>query len=251
MLYAAMVFWLMVLVFAAYGTHQLWAGMMKPNVLNIVLLPGTLIAQAGRIVGMLVTGAQINNAALLTTADQSKTTKSKASQPKIPVIGPVLIALLPMLTCGFAIHMVVTTIGQNVLTLPTESTSNTLPLTFNSLWELLRSTIGVAEHVTGIVLSSDFRNWQTWLFVYLIICLTVRLAPMPGAHRGAIGAVLLIGVLISVVGRFAETSEGTIEGLWDLLNFSVGCLLCLLLLSLIVRGGVGLFRILTNQTKFK
>ena len=27
--------------------------------------------------------------------------------------------------------------------------------------------------------------------------------------------------------------------------------LCLLLLSLIVRGGVGLFRILTNQTKFK
>ncbi len=42
MLYAAMVFWLLVLVFAAYGTHQLWAGMMKPNVLNVVLLPGTV-----------------------------------------------------------------------------------------------------------------------------------------------------------------------------------------------------------------
>ncbi len=147
--------------------------------------------------------------------------------------------------------MDVMTIGQDVLNTSTQLTSNELPLTFNSPWELLRSTIGVAEHVTGIVLNSDFRNWQTWLFVYLIICLTVRLAPMPGAHRGAIGAILLIGMLISVMGRFAETSEGTIEGLWDLLNFSVGCLLCLLLLSLMVRGGVGLFRILTNQTKFK
>ncbi len=251
MLYAAMVFWLLVLVFAAYGTHQLWAGIMKPNVLNVILLPGTVIAQAGRIVGMLVTGAQINNAALLTTADPNKSAKSKATKPKIPVVGPVLVALLPMLACGFAIHMVVTTIGQDVLTASPESTSNTLPLTFNSLWELLRSTIGVAEHVTSIVLSSDFRSWQTWLFVYLIICLTVSMAPMPGAHRGAIGAVLLIGVLISVMGRFAETSEGTIASLWELLNFSVGCLLCLLLLSLIVRGGVGLFRILTNQTKFK
>ena len=251
MLYAAMVFWLLVLVFAAYGTHQLWAGIIKPNVLNVLLLPGTLIAQAGRIVGMLVTGAPINNAALLTTADPNKTAKNKTAQPKIPVIGPVLIALLPMLACGFAIHMLVTTIGRDVLTASTELTSNTLPLTFNSPWELLRSTIGVAEHVTGIVLSSDFQNWQTWLFVYLMICLTVRMAPMPGAHRGAIGAVLLIGVFISVVGRFAEASAGAIEGLWDLLNFSVGCLLCLLLLSLMARGGVGLFRILTNQTKFK
>ncbi len=251
MLYAAMVFWLMVLVFAAYGTHQLWAGIMKPNVLNVLLLPGTLIAQAGRIVGMLVTGAQINNAALLTTADPAKIAKSKTSKPKIPVVGPVLIALLPMLACGFAIHMVVTTIGQDVLNTSTQLTSNELPLTFNSPWELLRSTIGVAEHVTGIVLSSDFRNWQTWLFVYLMICLTVRMAPMPGAHRGAIGAVLLIGVFIGLAGRFAATTEGAIQGLWDLLNFSVGCLLCLLLLSLTARGGVGLFRILTNQTKFK
>ena len=99
MLYAAMVFWLLVLVFAAYGTHQLWAGMMKPNVLNVVLLPGTLIAQAGRIVGMLVTGAQINNVALLTTADPNKSAKSKTPKPKIPVVGSVLVALVPMLAC--------------------------------------------------------------------------------------------------------------------------------------------------------
>lgn len=251
MLYAAMVFWLLVLVFAAYGTHQLWAGMLKPNVLNVVLLPGTLIAQAGRIVGMLVTGANINNAALLTTADPNKSAKSKTPRPKIPFVGPVLIALLPMLACGFAIHMVVTTIGPQVLIASTDSTLSTLPLTFSSLWELLRSTISVAEHVTSIISSSDFRSWQTWLFVYLITCLTVRMAPRCAPGIGAIGAVLLIGIFISVMGRFAEVSEGTIAGLWDLLNFSVGCLLCLLLMSLMVRGGVGLFRILTNQTKFK
>ena len=56
MLYAAMVFWLLILVFAAYGTYQLLAGIIKPKILNFLLLPGTLMAQSGRMVGLLVTG---------------------------------------------------------------------------------------------------------------------------------------------------------------------------------------------------
>ncbi len=252
MLYAAMIFWLLILVFAAYGTYQLWAGLVKPKVLNAVLLPGTLIAQSGRLVGLLITGGSINDTSVMSDSQSEKSSKSKSSKPKIPVLGPVLIALLPILACGFSLHVVVMTIGQEVMITPEHSAADaTLPLTFNSLWELLRSCISVAEQVTGTVFSSDFRNWQSWLFAYLIICLTVRMAPTPGTHRGAIGAVFLIGITLILISRISHTPEDTLQSVWNLLNFSVGSLLCLLMLTLMVRGGVGLFRILTNQTKLK
>ncbi len=251
MLYAGIVFWLLILVFAAYGTYQLWAGLIRPHILNVVLLPGTVVAQSGRFVGLLITGANTSSATLTANPQADKSTKS-SSKSKLPVVGPILIALLPLLACGFSIYVVVMTLGQEVMVAAEAPAAQaTLPVAFSSLWELLRNTLSVAEQVAGTVLNSDFRSWQSWLFVYLIICLTVRMAPMPGTHRGAIGAVLLIGAGLILIGRFGQTPEETLQGMWDLLNFSVGALLCLLLVSLMVRGGVGLFRILTNQSKIK
>lgn len=251
MLYAGIVFWLLILVFAAYGTYQLWAGLIRPHILNVVLLPGTVVAQSGRFVGLLITGANTSTAALTANPQAGKSTQS-SSKSKLPVVGPILIALLPLLACGFSIYVVVMTLGQEVMVAAEAPAAEaTLPVAFSSLWELLGNTLSVAEQVSDSVLNSDFRSWQSWLFVYLIICLTVRMAPMPGTHRGAIGAVLLIGAGLILIGRFGQTPEETLQGMWDLLNFSVGALLCLLLVSLMVRGGVGLFRILTNQSKIK
>ena len=156
------------------------------------------------------------------------------------------------MACGFSIHVVLLTIGQQVLVAPEESSAAaSLPLSFGSLWDLLRSSIAVAEWVTGTVLNSDFGEWQSWLFVYLITCLSVRMAPMPGTHRGAIGAVMLIGIIVILIGRYSPSPEASIQAVWSLLNFTVGSLLCLLMISLMVRGGVGLFHIITNQTKLK
>ena len=252
MFYAATIFWLLILIFAAYGTYQLWAGLIKPPVLNLMLLPGTLAAQSGRMVGMLISGGTIQNVSLISEPRSSNAPTSKSSKPKIPIAGAVLIALLPLLACGFSLYVVVATIGADVLVAPETTVSqDTLPMTFNSMWEVLRNSINVAEQVTATILASDFRNWQTWLFVYLIVSLMVRLAPMPGMQRGTIGAVLLIGLVLGLIGQFAHTAEEMLQNFWSLLNFSVGSLLCLLLVSLMVRGGVGLFRILTNQNKLK
>lgn len=252
MFYAAMIFWLLILIFAASGTYQLWAGLIKPPVLNLMLLPGTLAAQSGRMVGMLISGGTIRNVSLMSEPRSSNAQTSKSSKPKIPMVGAVLIALLPLLACGFSLYVVVATIGADVLVAPETAVSqDTLPMTFNSMWEVLRNSINVAEQVTATILASDFRNWQTWLFVYLIVSLMIRLAPMPGMQRGTIGAVMLIGLVLGLIGQFTQTAEEMLQNFWSLLNFSVGTLLCLLLISLMVRGGVGLFRILTNQTKFE
>ena len=64
MLFAAMTFWLVTAVLSAWGVQQLWRGMVAPRVVNAVLLPGTLVAQLGHVLGLLITGATVNNATL-------------------------------------------------------------------------------------------------------------------------------------------------------------------------------------------
>ncbi|MCH7591541.1 MAG: hypothetical protein IH989_02010, partial [Planctomycetes bacterium] len=64
MLYAALTFWLLTVVLIAWGVHRLWCGMARPRVVNAVLLPGTLVAQTGRVFGLLITGASVRTASL-------------------------------------------------------------------------------------------------------------------------------------------------------------------------------------------
>ena len=65
MLYAALTLWLLVIVFCAWGVHRIWSGLVKPRVVNTILLPGTLVAQLGHVLGLLVTGNPVRNTALM------------------------------------------------------------------------------------------------------------------------------------------------------------------------------------------
>ncbi|MCH8310314.1 MAG: hypothetical protein IIB17_07450, partial [Chloroflexi bacterium] len=49
MLYIALTFWLVVIVLTAWGVRELWGGMIKPKIINTILLPGTLVAQVGHV----------------------------------------------------------------------------------------------------------------------------------------------------------------------------------------------------------
>jgi len=249
MLYAAMTFWLLVIVFAAYGVFRLWAGLVKPRLINSILLPGTLVAQLGHVLGLLITGGTVNNTSLIKNDDDGAPATDGAVKTRIPVLGPIITALLPILACGLCIYFVVATIGQGITDSASQAPAElALPTSVNSFWELLRSAIALAEAVAGAILSSDFNRWQTWLFVYLVICLTVRMAPLPGMQRGAIGAILLLGVCAAVVGVASpRLMETTINGVWDTLSFAAGSLLILMIVSLLIRGVVGFIRILANR----
>ena len=72
MLYAALTFWLLVIVFCAWGVHALWSGLIKPRAVNTILLPGTLVAQLGHVLGLLITGNQVQNTALMSDDEDGK-----------------------------------------------------------------------------------------------------------------------------------------------------------------------------------
>lgn len=248
MLYAAMVFWLSVSVFVAYAIYQIWAGLLKPKVLNFVLFPGTVVAQAAHVLGLLLAGGTLNNVALFRKDEKGRPTKRQDIETRIPVFGPIVVAALPIVACAFSIFMVVDTIGADVmLMLQPESTVSALPMTFGSVWELLRGSITLVEQITREFLNIDFNQWRTWLFMYLLVCLTVRLAPLPGMQRASIGAVVVLGIAAALIIVSMQMPEERVQSMWKIANLSVGTLFALLGVSLVARWSVSFYKTLSNK----
>lgn len=245
MLYLALTFWLLVIVLTAWGVERLWSGMIKAKAMNILLLPGTLVAQVGHVLGLLVTGATINNVTLIRDDESAAPEASSDPRPRLPVIGPVIIGLLPLTACATSIYLATLYLGDAV----TERMSMTLigpalPTRLADFWQLLRDQVSLVESLVNAVLAANLLSWKTLLFLYLVICFAVRIAPFPGTLRGSLGAILVLGIACAAITSLFDVADPRVRTGWSVLNLTVATLLFLLLASLVVRGGLGLVRLL-------
>ncbi len=242
--YAVMTFWILVIVFTALAVHHLWSTLIQPKIVNSILLPGTLVAQLGYVLGLLITGGTVNNTALIKDDDSGEPQTGSDEKTRVPVVGAVVIALLPMIGCAVAIYWVARYFGSPVLDAmqPAGVDRSLLPLSLGAFFALLHGSVGLVEQLVAAVRASDLSDWRTVLFLYLVICLTVRMAPLTGNIRGALGAIAITGVLAFLVGQLTDSTSGPIAAAWPLISFSAAVLLALLMVTLLVRGVVGLVK---------
>ena len=185
MIYAAISIWLMTIVLLAWLVHHLWTTIIKPKTVHWLLLPGTFVAQTGRTIALLLTGAKINNTALMEDDEQGAPATDPHYEPKIPVFGPVIVGLLPMLATGVTIYFLIVKLGMPVvMAAPQDQISSDLPTTMSAFWDQLRALINQAEGTLNAVMAAEMTSWKSAVFAYLMICLTVRLAPFSGNSRG-------------------------------------------------------------------
>lgn len=244
MQYAEMVFWLLVIVFSAWGVHRLWSSLVQPKVVNSILLPGTLVAQLGYVLGLLVTGGTVNNTALIKDDDSGEPQTPQESESRVPLLGTIIIALLPMIGCAVAIYWSSRFFGASILDGMDKTSVSDLPLptTLSFFFGLLRQSVTLVEQLVNVVTNHDLTNWRTLLFLYLVICLTVRMAPLSGNLRGSLGAIFLTGLIAFVIEQLMSGTPGPVTQAWPLITFSVAVLLFLLIVSLLVKGMVCLVK---------
>ena len=248
MQYAALTFWLLLIVFTAWGVRKLWCGIVQPKVFNSVLLPGTLIGLLGHVLGLLVTGATIRETTLFKDDETGEPQTSSDPKPRIPVVGHVIIGLLPLLACGGGVYLTAKYLGGGTVSqINDDIVGPTLPTTFSGFWQMLRDQITLMESTTRAIALSDFRNWKTVVFLYLLVCLAVRMAPFPGNLRGALGAILLLGIGGGVASSLFDIADPRVQSGWSVLNLTVAVLLVLLFVSLIIRGLTGLVTVVRND----
>jgi hypothetical protein len=247
--YAAITFWLSVIVFTALGVHRLWSALIKPKAVNTILLPGTLVATLGHILGLLITGGTVEDTALIKDDDSGEPQTGKDPKPKVPIIGAVVVALLPMIGCAVAIYGVSHYFGSPVLQALNQGEPQrlVLPTAWPMFFDMLRQAVTLVEKLVRVVLDSNLQDWHILLFLYLSICLTVRMAPLTGNIRGAIGAILIAGVLAYLIARMSPPSPDSLQSTWLLITYSVAVLLLLLIISLLVTGAVHLVRTFVNS----
>jgi len=247
MIYAAAAVWLAVAVLLAWGVHALWSSIFKAKTVDGVLLPGTVIAHLGLIVGLLITGGSAGNAPPGRDDEKRSAGADAGLQPKIPVIGPLIVALLPMAALSVMLYLLVTRLGGPVLEqMPKDQIAMQLPPALAAFWDQLRALITLAEGTLAAVRTAEAVPWRTMLFVYLMACFTVRLAPLPGNIRGHMGAIAVAGVVAWLVGTVTTGLAEAILRLWPILSLTVGWLLLLMMFSLLVRGIVSSVQIMTK-----
>jgi hypothetical protein len=122
--------------------------------------------------------------------------------------------------------------------IPATQISPELPRSLAAFWEQLRSLVTLCEKTLEAVRHSDVVPWQMTLFVYMMICLTVRLAPWPGNLKGHMLAVILISMVAVLAGTLTPRLELAIHAAWPQLCLTVGWLLLLLLISLVAKAVV-------------
>ena len=245
MSYVALTFWLLVMVLLAWGVHRLCSELVRPKILNAILLPGTFVAQVGHILGLLVTGATVTNTTLYRLEESGEPETTPHPKPRIPVVGPVIIGLLPLLACATVIYLAAGFLGRPVLAkMNAEVIGPTLPMTLSGFWQMLRDQITLVESIVTAITTAGFVSWKTGLFLYLLVCLAIRIAPFRGHLRGSLAAIVILGIAAAALSSLFGVADPRIQNGWAVLNLTVATLLLLLMLTLLVRGAVGLARVL-------
>jgi hypothetical protein len=207
------------------------------------------VAQLGHVLGLLITGGTVNNTSLVKDDDSGEPQTAPDAQPRIPVVGAIVIALLPLAGCAAAIYWVSRYLGTPILTGMRDHAPRqlVLPTSVELFFNSIRAGVSLAQQLMDSVRASNYHDWRTWVFLYLVICLTVRMAPLTGNLRGSMGAILVTGLLAFVVGQITRSTPGFLETAWPLIVFSVSVLMFLLMVSLLVKGTVMLVKTIHGQ----
>lgn len=264
MIYAAFTLWLFLIIFLGAGLYRLWSQIVRPAWVNWTLLPGTVVSEMAYIFGTLISGGEIRRAKLLDIpgrrhpgrgrgANESNPTAEAA--PRLKVIGPIIAAMLAVLACAAAILAVHWLLGKPVISqfsvaggeLRPAALPKSFPVNWAGLWDQLQGQVRLLRRMCETWGELDWFNWRVPLFVYLAACLSVRLAPVSRDMRATLGAVVVIAAVIALIGALSSGFGDLMTDIWPLLTYVWASLLFLLLVTLLVRGVVVLFGVLSGK----
>lgn len=261
MIYAAFSVYLFGILFAGMGIYRLWAGMLKPRWVGWALLPGTVVSEMAYIFGCLITGGEVRRAKLMDGRNGSSRRRSRKSSaedeaepttetaPKFRFIGPVVAAFVCIVACGAGIVIAHTLLGEPVIEefvrggglLRTAALPKSLPKSADVFWGQVEDHVRLLRRMSATWTEVDWLDWRVPVFVYLTVCLSIRLGPVRRSLRSTLVAVVALAGIIALLGVAWERFDDLMKGdLWSLVTYIWSLVMFLLCVTLIIRGAVAL-----------
>ena len=163
--------WLIFFLGLSFVLDRLWSEIMVGKKYRIFIAPGIIIHELSHALMAVLVGAKIKEINFFT----SRGGYVIYSSPKIPILGEIFINFAPVLG------------GIGALLLFSWLLGLPLPLT-PSMEEFL------------LFIKESWLNWQFWLFVYLVISVSICLTPSFKDLKNALGAIFflfLLGVILN------------------------------------------------------
>ncbi len=258
MIYAAFTLWLLLILFTGIGVYRQWARLVKPSRVNWALLPGTAISEMAYIFGCLITGGEIRRAKLIPPREgvegEGEPTAEAAAGLKF--VGPIIASLLTIVACGGAILAAHALLGEPLIEqfhvgakrlLPLAALPQELPTSWDGLWAQVGKQVSLLRRMCETWGRAEWTNWRVPLFVYLSLCLSIRLSPVRRPVRPTLGAVVAIAGAIALIGVIWRRFDGLMKDIWPLLTYIWASLLFMLVVTLLLRGVVAIVRILAGK----
>ncbi|HRX84341.1 MAG TPA: hypothetical protein P5572_04910 [Phycisphaerae bacterium] len=246
MLIAMFVWWIVVAMLAALAVLHLWRGVLSPRTVDIGLLPGTLTARMGYALGVLITGGTVQRLSLV--EGQEGQAESGEGGSTVNWVRGTFAALLPMLACAAGIVVVVKWLGiASARAMLMQDAAASFHFSLAGVWAFVRDTLDLMQGSLSAALRSNPLDWRYWVFLYLLICLALRLAPSRARLRPALLALLLTGIVLAVLEWALPGAQAALRRGWPVLSLVVATNLLLLVLTLLARGVVELIRVLRGR----
>lgn len=263
-IYVWFTIWVFLSLMTAAGVYSLLTKLVKPAWVNWLLLPGTIVSEMAYIFGTLITGGEVRSKIMPSKDGDGGAPKTDATA-KFKTAGPIIASALAIAAVGAAIVLVYSALDRPVIrdftggdgrsdfvTLspldhPDKKMQASATGVANALWDQAHYQVTILRKMTFTLGELHWTKWQIPLFVYLTICLAVRLWPSKRPIRPTLGAVIFLVLAIALTGAIWTRFSDLLKDIWPLLTYVWATLLLTLVVALILNGLVTLYKALAGK----
>lgn len=218
-----MIFYLFIaLILTVTLSFRISAGLAKNlnfGIYRAILAPGIIIHELSHAVGCFITGARIVDLNLL----DKNGGEVKHEQPAVPVLGMLIISTAPLVSGLLIVFLLLNRVGVNI---------NPDDINFN-----FREVMPLLNHMVQLLINIDWAKPINYLYIYLLISLTVTISPSKTDLIYALPGLVLILLLGIFIPQFSDLiPESLVIRLWLLVLIQFAIFLGLLVID--VAGGL-------------
>jgi hypothetical protein len=246
MIHLAFAIWMMLILLMGMVLYRLWTRLLGHRLVDWLLLPGTVVSELAYANGLLLMGRPaaggiISHAGNSYAPGQVPTGKYAWAVSAIAS----LVALIG--SCAVAV-LVAKSLGRGVLVHFVLPWNETLPTELPRDLRFLSQQGRLVGLLARSLWQQDWLDWRTGAFVYLSICLAVRLGVVRHDWRVALASGAGLLGLLAGLGALGVDVAGPMEDAWPLLSYIWTLLLSLLALTLLIRGAIDAMHIVRSKS---
>ena len=231
-------FTIVAIVFISFYIKKLLLKYINQKVVNVFLLPGTIVKELSLAISCIVTGTTIKKFNIISIENS----EIRYSNPKIPILFNFLISSAPIFGCSFAI-IFVSVIFENPIKIK-ESLPDEISFSLNSIVDYVKNYLDVVFLSFNDFWKHGFSNLRSILCIIFSIIFSISIAPKEYDIKFIAPGFLIIASALFVLEKVGISVlkynwwQNALNSSWIIVTYVISVLLAILVVLFLIIGFV-------------